>query len=253
MTVHNVVLDSAGWKTPILRQLERRLPRRVDATIAVSTDIIGLAGFEAARVIAAPGPPPMPHRAASEVRAAYGIAAEAPLCVTVARLHPQKGIPVWLDALAQLRRDVPGLVALIVGDGPDAVALRDAASARGLDDTVIWAGARPNAADELAAADVIVIPSLWEGSPLVVAEAMALGRPTVATAVGTVPQWLGPSTGWLVEPGDATGLVAAVAEALREPEGSVARGKAARTRFLELDVAASAFDAIAAVYDEVRQ
>lgn len=252
MTVHNVVLDSAGRKAAVLRLLEKRLPSRVDATITVSADIASSLGCATARVIPAPGPPPRPTIAPHEVRERYGIAADAPLCVTVARLHPQKGLPVWIDALARMRSQVPGIRALLVGDGPDRETLRSQATEAGLDDVVVWAGAVPDASNELAAADVIVIPSLWEGSPLVVAEAMSLGRPVVATAVGTVGEWMQPDTGWLVEAGDATALLGAVEHALTDRARAVAMGRNARERFLALDVAQSAFDDIARVYDEVR-
>lgn len=252
MTVHNVVLDSAGRKAAVLRMLEQRLPRRVDATITVSADIASSLGFAGARVIPAPGPPPRPTAAAQEVRKRYGIAADAPLCVTVARLHPQKGLPVWLEALTGLRAEVPGLRALLVGDGPDRAMLHAQATQAGLDDVVVWAGALPDASNELAAADVIVIPSLWEGSPLVVAEAMSLGRPVVATAVGTVGEWMQPDTGWLVDAGDAAALRRAVVEALTDSARAANAGRNARERFVSLDVAQSAFDDIARVYDEVR-
>jgi glycosyltransferase involved in cell wall biosynthesis len=179
VSVHNLVLDeAAGRGAPFLRALEGWLPRRVDRIVAVSGEVARR--FAGARVpvdvVPPAGPPPQPRRSRAEVRRALG-AEDRPLVVTVARLHPQKGLDTLLDAASLLR----GARLAIVGEGPLEAQLREAVRARGLEGTVLLAGPSAEAADELAAADVVAIPSRWESGPLVAVEAMLLGRPVGAT------------------------------------------------------------------------
>jgi len=134
------------------------------------------------------------------VRAAYGIAPDERLVVTVARLHPQKDLPTLFDAVRRL--DHTRL--LVVGEGPDEAMLRATAPPN-----VVFAGQRPSAADELAAADVVVISSKWESGPLVLFEALQLGRPVVSTAVGAAPDVLDE----VVPIGDAEALARAITAA----------------------------------------
>src|SRR2546423_9852113 len=122
------------------------------------------------------------------------------LLVTVARLHPQKDLPTLFDAVRRL--DHTRL--LVVGEGPDEAMLRASAPPN-----VVFAGQRPSAADELAAADVVVISSKWESGPLVLFEALQLGRPVVSTAVGAAPDVLDE----VVPIGDAEALARAITAA----------------------------------------
>jgi glycosyltransferase involved in cell wall biosynthesis len=234
VTVHNLVLDeAAGRSAGVLRALEARLPGRADATIAVSTAIgerfAGRAGAERVRVVRPVGPAPAPSRAPAKVRADLGVAPDAPLVVTVARLHPQKDLPTLLRAAAALRRQVPGVRVVVVGEGPDMAALTALATELGVADTVQLAGPSPDAADELAAADVVAMCSLWESGPLVVAEALALGRPVVATPVGFVPEVIDDgASGRIVPVGDPAALARALGEVLADPAGAARMAEAGR-------------------------
>ncbi len=252
VSIHNLVLDEvAGWTAPILRRLETRLPARADATIAVSGEVArrfaGCPGADRIRVIPPAGPPPVPTRSAATVRAELGVDADDDLVVTAARLHPQKGLHVLLDAaeLAVQRR--PRLRWFVFGDGPLRAELEEAIARRGLTGVVHLAGPRPDVDSELAAADVVAVTSQWESGPLVVLEALALARPVVSTQVGLVAEVIEPASGRVVDVGDAAGLATALVGVLDGSldEGSGMAGSNARFR------PAALATGVEAVYREV--
>jgi glycosyltransferase involved in cell wall biosynthesis len=222
MTVHNVVLDdAAGRSAPLLRRIERLLPGRMDRTIAVSADIArtfaGAPGEERITVIAPAGPMPTPRRDAVTVRRDLGIG-DAPLVTVVARMHPQKDLPTLLAAARRVLDARPEVRFVVVGGGPLEDEVRAEHARLGLGDGVQLLGARPSAADELAAADVVALSSIWEGSPLVVAEALLLARPVAVTAVGAVPEVVQDGvTGRLVPPREPAALADAILDLLADP------------------------------------
>lgn len=254
VSVHNLVLDeAAGRAAPVLRFLEGRLPSVSDRTIALSSEV-------AARFAGAPGvvtiPPaadlPRPGRPVAEVRAAYGVDPDEQLLVTAARLHPQKDLPMLLDAVARLRAHVPGVRLLVVGEGPDGAAMQARAGELGLGGVVTFAGAVPSAADELNAADVVVISSRWESGPLVLFEALQLGKPVVTTAVGAAPDVvLDGVNGRLVPVGDADAFARAVADVLADPVAAAAMGAAGQASVAGPAGADAMVTATEAVYREV--
>jgi glycosyltransferase involved in cell wall biosynthesis len=151
-----------------------------------------------------------------------------------------------------LRDRVPGVRVAVVGVGPDRDALVARAEALGVDGTVTFAGPSPDAADELAAADVVAMCSLWESGPLAVAEALLLGRPVVATPVGFVPELVEDGvSGRIVPVGDADALAAALAEVLGDPAVAGRLGAAGRLVAEEALGADRLAGEVAHVYDEV--
>lgn len=157
----------------------------------------------------------------------------------VGRLRIRKGVEVLLEALARLRRrSSPGAVEprlLVVGDGEHLGALETAAAERDLVDggTVRFVGRRDAAGVRrlLAGARSLVVPSIYEGMPLVILEAMEAGVPVVASAVSGIPEVVvDGSTGWLVPPEDPDALAAALGEALGDPAEASRRGVAGRER-----------------------
>ena len=219
VSVHNLVLDeAAGRAAPLLRWAEGKLPGRADATIAVSRGVAdrfaGVAGADRIVVIPPAGPIPRPERSPEQVRSELGIAETDDLVVTPARLHPQKGLDVLLDAAARLVAERPQLRWFVFGEGPLRAQLEREVHDRDLDGVVHLAGMRPDVDSELAAADVVAITSNWESGPLVVLEALALGRPVVSTRVGLAPDVIRPPHGRLVDVGDAAGLAAAIDDLL---------------------------------------
>ncbi|MCF4138388.1 glycosyltransferase [Streptomyces sp. Tue 6430] len=138
----------------------------------------------------------------------------APLVVCVGRLCRQKGQDVLLDAWDAVAAAVPGARLALVGDGPDHDALRSRAP-----ETVLFAGSVTDAVPWYQAADLVVLPSRWEGMALAPLEALACGRPVVVTDVDgareSLPAALAPRC--LVAPQDAAALARAVTGLLLDP------------------------------------
>ncbi len=151
--------------------------------------------------------------ASSEVRTGLCDAGQ-PLILTLARLDPQKGLTYLLQAAAR----VPGAVFAIAGEGPERPALEAQVRALGLDGRVVLLGYRPDVNQLLASCDLFVLPSLYEGLPLSVLEAMAAGKPVIATAIGGTAEAVVPGqTGLLVPPADPGALADAIQKLLSEP------------------------------------
>jgi glycosyltransferase involved in cell wall biosynthesis len=185
-------------------------------------------------------------------RTRLGLAATARLVLTVARLTEQKGHRYLLDAAASVVLRRPETVFVLAGDGPLEPALREQARRLGLERYVVFAGRRDDVPDLLAAADLFVLPSLFEGLPLVVLEAMAAGVPVVGTDIGGTREAIDDGrTGRLVAPGDAAALATAIGEALNAPAPVAAWRAAARRRVATEFGAARMARATAALYDEV--
>jgi glycosyltransferase involved in cell wall biosynthesis len=192
----------------------------------------------------------IPHvtRERSEVRAASDIPLSAPLIVTVARLDPQKALHVLLQALKLL----PGDVHLaILGTGPLEDKLRAQSERLGLSERVRWVGFTPQVADHIAAADVFALSSVWEGIPLAAQEAIALGAPVVATAVGGLPELIEDRvSGRLVPPNKPVLLADALTHVLASPEGARRYAAEARARLVERFSTATMLDRLASAYRE---
>lgn len=180
----------------------------------------------------------------AEAREKLGLDPESAVVVSVGRLVEQKGQDVAVTAWPAIRRSVPAELYLI-GEGADRPRL-EAMNRRGVH-FVGFADPR----DWYAAADLVLVPSRWEGMPLVILEAMACGRNIVTTDVAGARECLG-SHGRVIPIDDKPALAAAVVEALGDPAASEAEGRALRARAVELfDASAScagfsAFDAACA-------
>ncbi len=187
-----------------------------------------------------------------EVRARLGIAEDVPLLVCVGRMAPQKDHPTLLAALAQLPREVELL--LVGGDpfGDGEQRLQAVVDDLALGGQVHFLGIRHDVPDLLAASDLFVLPSLWEGLGLVFLEAMAVGLPIVASNVSAVPEVVDDGrTGWLVPPADPAALAAAIQAALDDPDERRRRGVAGRERLLERFALARMIEETEGVYEEV--
>jgi glycosyltransferase involved in cell wall biosynthesis len=129
----------------------------------------------------------------------------------VARLEPEKGHMVLLEAFQRLLRRVPGVRLLLIGDGAEFTTLTAAAHAWNLNGAVRFLGTRNDVPELLATCDIIALPSFHEGLPMALLEAMAVGRPVVATSVGGVPAVVRHGeTGLLVPPGDSQAMADAL-------------------------------------------
>lgn len=161
-------------------------------------------------------------------RSEMGLPPESPIVGYVGRLRKEKGLTVLLDAAAIINRQRPEVRFLIVGDGE----LRDILYKRvqnlDLSDAVVFAGARQDVECLYQLMDLFVLPSFWEGLPLVILESMAGGTPVIATDLPGVRELILPGrTGWLVPPGDPESLAAAILAALSDPNKRLSVARAA--------------------------
>ncbi len=152
-------------------------------------------------------------------RRALGLPEDEPLVLFVGNLKRAKGPGLFVEALGRLARNGGAPAGAILGSGPYRTALERAIRARGLQGRVHLAGAadHPVMATWYAAADAVCLPSLMEGVPNVVLEALACGRPVVATAVGGIPEVMDETCGALVPAGDVEALAEALAGVLNRP------------------------------------
>jgi len=175
-----------------------------------------------------------PARAiAPTLRNELHIAPEEKLVVSVGSLYPVKGHRFLIEALALLGATQPEIHLAIAGRGELADALAEQARALGLDRRVHLLGLRSDIPMLLAAADLFVLPSLSEGLPLALLEAMFAARPIVATNVGDVQAALGSEAGVVVPPGDPRSLASAIARLLADRATARSMGGRAAVRAAE--------------------
>lgn len=156
--------------------------------------------------------------AAAGLRRSLGLPEGAFLVFHAARLNRQKGQADIVRAAARLRAEGEDVRFLIVGDGPLEGELKTLAQAEGVADVVVFGGFRNDIDDLLQLADVFVLPSLDEGMPMSLLEAVSRRVPVVATAVGDIPLVIEHErSGLIVSRGDAAGLAAAIRRILLDP------------------------------------
>jgi glycosyltransferase involved in cell wall biosynthesis len=182
-------------------------------------------GVDLARFDVAPDP---------RLRHALGVGGTGPIVTMVANLRPNKGHSVFLEAWAGVARALPTARALLVGGGPLREELESQTAALGLKASVRFLGVRHDVPAVLAVTDVVAHSSLAEGSPNAVLEALAAGRPVVATdAGGTCEAVLDGRTGLLVAPGNAGAFEAGLMRLLSNPAEARALGEAGRRHVAE--------------------
>lgn len=189
---------------------------------------------------------------APDLRRALGLAATARIVLTVGRYTDQKGHCYLADAVPAVRAAVPDAHFVWVGDGPLEDDLRGQVAALGMGGCVHFLGKRGDVSGLLADADLFVLPSLFEGLPAVILEAMAAGRPVVATAVcGSSETVRDGETGRLVPPRSPAALADAITDALAQPARAAAWGAAGRRLFERQFTAARMARETASLYEEL--
>jgi glycosyltransferase involved in cell wall biosynthesis len=249
-TLHNAAPGGRVTGT-VYAGLERVVARGADLVLGVSADLVDRMQRLGARrtgLAVVPAPPPRP--AGSDryaVHADLGIDARTALVVVAARLAPQKGLDLLLDALRGLV-DLD-LLAVVAGDGPLRGELQRRIDAEGL--PVRLLGHRDDVPDLLAAADVVVSSARWEGQPVGLQEALHAGAAIVATDVGGTAAVVGDAA-VLVPGGDAVSLARAVRDVVTY--GAVRDDLRSRAveRADHLPTEADALAAALAAYDAVR-
>src|ERR1035441_2571480 len=251
VTVHNA--PAAGGVTgAIYRVLELIVARRADSVLCVSPDLQERMRAAGARRV---GPAPVPALAlrtedvSAETPPLPAAETDRPLVLAVGRLAPQKGFGTLIEAASRWRDIKPEPVLVIAGAGPLETELKNQAAALGID--ARFPGQRDDVPALLAAAAVFVLPSVWEGQPLILQEALRAGVPIVATRVGGTPELTGEAAALLV-PSGAPDPPAAPARAppapLPHPALPARRAQAAQARAGALPTEAGAVAAALTEY-----
>jgi glycosyltransferase involved in cell wall biosynthesis len=253
VTVHNAPPVGGGARGAVYRLLEHVVAHGADLVLCVSPDLearMRAAGMRRVgpAIVAAADPAPKP--ASSQASLSSGQADPArPVVLAVGRLAAQKDFGTLLEAAARWRDLAPLPLLKIAGDGPLAGELRARAASLGVDAEFL--GHRDDVADLLAAATVFVLPSRWEGQPLVLQEALRAGAAIVATGVGGIPNLVGDDAAVLVQSADAQALADAVHAILRRPPLAARLRAAAAARGAALPTAADAVAAALAAYARI--
>lgn len=249
VTLHNLPVGGRGIRA-VAALLEQVVCRGADLVLGVSGDLVeratqrGARGAERALVPAPARPDAAPVRT---TRAALRVPDDVRLLVTVGRLAPQKGLDLLADTAAALAEE--GVLWLVAGDGPLQEELERRSAADGLPVRVL--GRREDVADLMAAADVVVSTARWEGQPLWIQEALALGAPVVATDVGGTRE-VTEDAAVLVEP-DAPRLAAAVRGLLADPDSRADLSTRARRRAARLPDLAATLDQLDRAYSGAQE
>jgi glycosyltransferase involved in cell wall biosynthesis len=166
-----------------------------------------------------------------EARARLGLPVASRIVAGVGRLNPQKNFALFLDIAAQLAPRFPGLHFLLAGDGSEEQMLREKASALGIANRVTFSGYVADTRLVYLAADVLLMPSRYEGLPMTLLEAMAMGLPVVASKLDGIAEVIGDgSEGFLVPSDDAALFVERTAALLADAELSSRISKNARAK-----------------------
>jgi glycosyltransferase involved in cell wall biosynthesis len=171
-------------------------------------------------------------RPVSTVRKEMGVAAEAPLIVCAARLEPEKDVATLIEAMDSVVGEVPEAVCVIAGDGRLREDLQKRIDGKGLQRSVRLLGFCQDVCSIVNACDLFVLPSFAEPFGLVLVEAMALGRPVIATAAGGPLEIVEDGrTGLLVQPRSAVEMAAAIGRILASPELRKTMGRLGEAKY----------------------
>ncbi|WP_418956267.1 glycosyltransferase family 4 protein [Streptomyces tritici] len=251
MTWH-VRSHADGARGGLLRLMERRAVRAAAVVLGTSSELVDRARRRGARdARLAPVSMPVSHGPVclhdGKARAELG-AVDRPLLMAVGALEPGRGYRLLLDAARVWRAADPQPLLVIAGEGRERAALQRRIDEEAL--PVRLLGRRDDVAELLAAADVAVLPSRWEARSLLAQEALRLGVPLVATAVGGVPELVGDAAE-LVPYGDPAALAAAVSGLLADPDRRSHLAAAGRVQAATWPTEDETIAHVLSVYDEL--
>jgi len=188
----------------------------------------------------------------SAVRTEFKIPSSVSVIGIVGRLVHQKGHKYLLEAMVRIKARFPGSMLLIVGDGPLKGELTAYARDRGLGKDVIFAGSRMDIPDLLSAMDIFVFPSFREGLGNALLEAMAAGKPIIATDVAPMREIINSEeVGILVPPKDSDALASAIEVLMSDRVRAEALGGAARRRALSFFDIKNTIDKYTGLFEDI--
>jgi glycosyltransferase involved in cell wall biosynthesis len=241
------------------RLINRQLWRMTDAGIAISEavrqfsiDVEGARPDQIRTIHYGYQPPPFDPALRPAVRAELGLNPEQIVIGVTCRLIEQKGLPYGLRAFAQVAGEFPAATLVITGDGELRGALEAQTRELGIADRVQFLGWRPDAARVMAAYDLFLMPSLWEGFGLVLLEAMAQAIPVVGSRVSAVPEVVADGeTGLLAAPRDVDTLAAHLRRLLADAPLRRHMGLLGQDRLETEFSVAKMTDSVLALYEEL--
>lgn len=241
-TMHGFAIheQSAAWARLVYAALERIASRWCDRIVSVSRFhrdwALDLRMCPPTQIHAIPnGITPDPVSAslnAAELRKKLGVGEGEFFILSPTRLAWDKGLQYLIEAAALLPRENCAYRVVIAGDGPARAGLEELARARGVADRVVFLGFRDDVAELLASSDVVVLPSLREGMSMSLLEAMAAGKPIIATSIGSNREVASQGEmALLVPPADPVSLAKAIEAAAQDPQRMAVLGASARSLF----------------------
>jgi glycosyltransferase involved in cell wall biosynthesis len=184
-------------------------------------------------------------------RNSFGLPLDAKVIAGVGRLNPQKNFSLFLDIAAALVPRFPELRFLLAGDGPEESMLREKAGALGLADRIIFAGYVADTRQVYAATDILLMPSRFEGLPMTLLEAMAMGLPVVASKLDGIAEVIQDGReGFLIDSNDTQGFVERCAAVLENPANSSELATNARAKIEAHFSVERMTSAVEAIYDQ---
>lgn len=237
-----------GWtaetsRVRLYERLDRVIVRRVDRVVCVCRPVAEQLSTERKAL-----PPPLtipnavlffPDKIAlpfdrAPIRRALGLREDAFLVCTAGRLSVEKGHRYLIDATPTLVSQNPNFQLLVLGEGRERKPLEDRVERLGIQNHVVFAGFKDNVRSWIQASDILANPSLSEGVPNVLLEAMALGTPVVATRVGGVPDLIEHGeSGVLIPPADPLAVARAINDLHANPHEALRLARNAQTRVFQ--------------------
>jgi len=250
------------WRRRLFRNAERLASHWCDCMIFISQPLVDWAlreriadhkkmvkiysGIELDRFT------PATEEETKRLRAKWGLGEQDAVVGIVSKLWEGKGHVHLIEAFREIRQKKREAKLLIVGEGYLLKSLRDLVNHHNLNDAVVFTGFQAEVAQVIATFDVAVLPSLFEGMGRVLVEAMAMGKPVVASRVGGIPDLVEHGVnGYLIRPGDVKGLEHAVFKILDDPSLARRMGREGRKRISDRFSAATMVESIERVYREL--
>ena len=265
-TVHGFAFHDGepAWRQMLFRNLERLASRWCDKMVFISQPLIDwalrdgiAAGDKILKIysgIELDHFKPVTDREKRALKKEWGIREEAPVVGMVSKLWEGKGHTSLINAFEGLKGEIPEAVLVIVGEGYLKDQLADLVGRLGLKDSVLFTGFQMDVRRIMATFDVAVLPSFFEGMGRVILEAMAMGKPVVASSVGGIPDLVHHGrTGFLVTPGSVPALKSSLLTLIRDGNLAKEMGEEGRKRIGEEFSASRMAQSVEKLYRELLQ